>query len=416
MNLSEGASHSQNPRRLAREHSDFRSDSSPSCEFRPPFNLSEFSLPPPSAIDEAVVNYIAQPVGPDRLLKQPLGESVMAAEAGLHIGSLFVGALLAGEWILKKITSRIQEIWNGNNTCLDFDENIERMIDSRKDSLEYPPYIVSVAGERIVGYLSYKFRKGVCEVREISAKNKSEQIMSDLISELQNQMEAARCEEVISIVISEREIEYGEVLTSLGFDIAFCSKGRSVDGIWQGSKYWFEFQFPDRLKKLRDVLSTADIYQFIPVVHMRDVLGLENEVSTLPWSEAELLEWRRTPNCYGMVVTLDVTPVAFCIYQIEKGFPRIVKLAVDPCLASQHVIQDRILNFVSRDSASGNVRQVGVHLSDDIQLCVDDKLTWFRQYAIRQGLSIEVRRTGGPKSPQIVILGPKSDGTQAQKA
>jgi hypothetical protein len=405
--LSEGASHSQNSSRLAREHSDFRSDSSPSCEFRPPLNLSEFSLPPPSATAETIVNYIAQPVGPDRLLKASLSESVTAAEAGLHFGSLFVGVLLVGEWILKNINSRVQAICNGNNTRLDLDENIERMIDCRKDSLEYPPYIVSVSGERIVGYLSYEFRKGVCEVREIAAKNRSEQIMSDLISELQNQMEAARCEEVISIVISEREIEYGEVLTSLGFDIAFCSKGRSVDGIWQGSKYWFEFQFSDRLKKLHDVLSTADIYKFIPVAHIRDVLRLENEVSTLPWSEAELLEWRRTPNCYGMVVTLDGTPVAFCIYQIEKGFLRIVKLTVDPCLASQHVIQDRILSFVSRDSSSGNVRQVGVHLSDDIQLCVDDKLTWFQQYAIRQGLSIQVRREGGPKSPQIVILRPR---------
>lgn len=408
MDLSESLSKNVDSRETSRLQPDSEQSDTMECNAKLLLHLSELNFPSPALSDCAVANYTGQPVGPDSMMNGRCSESVMAGEAALQASSLFVGAFLVGEWLVRQIVNRIREIWNGQEPGLKFDENIETMIDCRKEELEYSPYIQSVVGETIVGYLSYQFRKAVCEVREIAAKDKSSEILIDLVVELKKLMKAAGCEEVISIVISDRDLEYGKLLTSLGFNLGFYSEGRNVDGDWQDARYWFQFDFADRAEKLFHTLSSADIYQFIPSVHMRDLLRMEKDVSVCPWSEADFMNWRRNPDSLGMVVVLDASPVGYCFYKIEKGKPHIVKLGVDPCVASRYVIQDRILNFVGKDPVSGNQRQVIVDLSDDVQMCVDDQLTWFRRYAETYGLSAQIHREGGPQSPQVVILKSKT--------
>lgn len=63
---------------------------------------------------------------------------------------------------------------------------------------------------------------------------------------------------------------------------------------------------------------------------MPEVLAIENEIYSQPWSEEDFKTCLRVRNCIGMVAETEGKAVGYIIYALEKGRFTLMRITVDP--------------------------------------------------------------------------------------
>lgn len=63
---------------------------------------------------------------------------------------------------------------------------------------------------------------------------------------------------------------------------------------------------------------------------MPEVLAIDNEIYTQPWSEEDFKTCLRARNCIGMVAETEVKVVGYMIHVFDKGRFTLMRITVDP--------------------------------------------------------------------------------------
>jgi len=81
---------------------------------------------------------------------------------------------------------------------------------------------------------------------------------------------------------------------------------------------------------------------------MPDVLVIENESYSEPWTEEEFIHELRQRNQIGMVAEVDGQVVGFMLYELRKTSLYLINIAVHPCARRQGVARAMIEKLRSK--------------------------------------------------------------------